>query len=96
MGDILTELEAKDPIRAGVLCIQLLKALHQVSIDQGSWDVAVHYLPSPDPCGKRKHGGEDFEGENIAASREAQLALDNAHKSALHSEVNTEEGEVQQ
>ena len=46
VGDILTELEAKDPTRAGVGCIQLLKALHQVAIDQGSWNVAVHYLPS--------------------------------------------------
>ena len=80
VGDVLTELEDGSPSNAGVICVQLLKALHQVAIDGGAWTNATLYLPTPDPLTRRMHRGDDGEMEVISVYRKAQLDLSKAQK----------------
>lgn len=58
--------------------VQLLKAVHQVSLDNGSWMDASLLLPVPDPIFKVEFGAEEEELEGIAAHREALAKLKKA------------------
>lgn len=40
---------------------QALNALYQVALDKGSWAIAAHFLPAPDPLTRQPFGGEYME-----------------------------------
>ena len=75
VGDVLTALKADRPEEATVLCVQLLKAIHQVHLDQGDWRTAVLYLPTADLYGRRDFGGSEREAEAIASYRRSLAEL---------------------
>jgi hypothetical protein len=52
------------------LC-QLLRGLHQVSLDNGSWDTAALLLPKKDPLHRELFGGTERELEAAVAYQEA-------------------------
>ena len=54
---------------------QLLKALHQVSLDGGTWGDASLLLPVADPIRKRDFGASEAEIEVIAGYRRARQDL---------------------
>ena len=51
------------------LLVQLLKLLHQVAVDGGSWDNALLMWPTEDPVGQEDFGMEEHEMIAIHAYR---------------------------
>jgi hypothetical protein len=54
---------------------QLSKTLHQVAIDQGGWDSAIHYLPEQDALGEPAWAGEESELAAIQSYRKSLREL---------------------
>lgn len=52
--------------RAGLQMTQILRAIHQCSLDQGDWRVAWHLLHLQDPVEKPRFGGEPQQLEVVA------------------------------
>ena len=63
------------PDHATALAIQGCKALHQVAIDKGSWENAIHLLPLDDPLGADDFGGDEVELSDTHAYRKATEEL---------------------
>ena len=55
--------------------VQLLKAIAQVSLDNGSWDVANRLLPAQDPLAREAWGGTEKEMETALGYLEALKKL---------------------
>ncbi len=51
--------------------VQVLRATHQVALDQGGWEVASLLLPRQDPQDRVRFGGTPAELETISAYRDA-------------------------
>ena len=57
--------------QAEAYMVQLLKGLHQVALDGGSWEVASLLLPARDPCQREQWGASERELEAVASYRKA-------------------------
>ena len=66
--------------QASAYCVQLLKAIYQVAMDDGSWTDAALLLNAKDPLTKEEFGANESELEIIAANREALQRLWQARK----------------
>jgi hypothetical protein len=55
--------------------VQLLRCLHQVCLDQGSWEVGSLLLPKSDPLSRTEFGGTLAELEVVDGYREALKKL---------------------
>lgn len=62
---------------------QLLRAIHQCSLDQGSWATAWLLTHLPDPLEKPKFGGEAQEFEVVASYVKAMGELEKPSKPRL-------------
>ena len=51
LSEILEALVRQEYDYATGFTTQLVKALHQVALESGSWQNALHFLPTEDPCG---------------------------------------------
>ena len=51
--------------RAKALLVQLMKTLHQVAVDKGSWKVGSLFLLQPDPLALSEFVGEEKEMEDV-------------------------------
>ena len=60
--------------------IQLMKCIHQVVIDNGTWEDGVEFLPLADPLGKAEFAGDESEIEAVASRREALATLRKSRK----------------
>ena len=67
--------------RASLQAVQLLRALHQVSLDQGSWKTGSLLMSHADPLEGPKFGGEPDQLEKIASYVKAMTELE---KRSLH------------
>ena len=67
--------------RASLQAVQLLRALHQVSLDQGSWKTGSLLMSHADPLERPKFGGEPDQLEKIASYVKAMTELE---KRSLH------------
>ena len=63
------------PIAAMALCCQLLNSIHQVALNNGGWDVAMHFIPVPDPIGPARFAGSLGELNAVASYKEALTTL---------------------
>ncbi len=59
--------------------MQLLRCLHQVAIDDGSWSTSALLLPAADPIDKVRFGGSYSQLEVVAAYRGAVRKLEKLH-----------------
>ena len=57
------------------MVVQLLKAVHQVSIDSGDWRTASLLVPTSDPLLRKEFGGSELETQAIVNFRKAQYDL---------------------
>lgn len=64
-SDILQLWEEEQPAHARAMLVQLLKGLHQVAIDGGSWQNANRIIPSRDPYEIVEFAGEEREPEAV-------------------------------
>ena len=71
VGDILLALKMNQLGRGVVLSVQLLKALQQVVLDDGGWQVAMMLIPVPDPIYRKDFGGMEDEVQIISAHQKA-------------------------
>lgn len=70
------ELLLKEEVERGAAMLaQLLRAIHQMNLDNGSWEDAAAYMPGGDPLEKAEFAGDESEVEIIAARREAMSKL---------------------
>ena len=74
-------LNGKDQL-AALQLVQLLRALHQCSIDQGDWRTAWLMLHMPDPVERPRFGGEPQDLEVIASYVRAMADLERKGKAA--------------
>ena len=75
VGDILLLLKQGHPDQGALLAVQLLKAIHQAYLDDGSWDSAALHLSTPDFYRRRLHGGSEREAEVLAQYRRSLADL---------------------
>ena len=80
LGDVLGAIGDKKVGKATVILVQLMKALHQVSLDGGDWRTGALMIPTPDPCGRVDFGGAEAEIEVIAAYKKAHFELQKAQR----------------
>jgi hypothetical protein len=66
----------------GAMIVQLLKCLHQVGIDNGSWTTAQLMLLHPDPTSVSDFGGDPSELRVIHSYTKAMAELKLAHRKA--------------
>jgi hypothetical protein len=81
-GDVLAALKKNDKGMAIVVCVQAMKCLHQVLLDQGDWRTGVLYMPTPDPLSRKVFGGLEEEAETIATYRKALADLKKSETAA--------------
>ena len=62
--------------RGALMTVQLLRAVHQVSLDQGSWQAASLLLAHSDPLERPRFGGEPEQLEKIASYLKAMQELE--------------------
>ena len=82
ISEALTVLPDK-PDLAGAMLVQLLKALHQVALDGGSWQTATLFLIVPDPKIQSSFGGSSREQELAHQYLKAKNELLKAGKSFM-------------
>jgi hypothetical protein len=63
------------PLQAFALLGQLLKAVHQVALSNGSWELAALMIPASDPLGPARFAGDYAELSAVASYRDAMTAL---------------------
>lgn len=80
LSEILQVLMKGKTERAALMVVQLLRALHQVSLDQGSWQAVLSHV---DPLEKPKFGGEPDQLERIASYLKAMGDLEKRSQSAV-------------
>jgi hypothetical protein len=74
-AEILQAWRDGSPDRAAALTVQMLKVLHQLAVDGGSWDTAMMLWPAPDPLASDEFGGSELEMRRIHAYRKAVSEL---------------------
>ena len=68
--------------QAKALLVQLMKTLHQVAVDKGSWEVGSLFLLQPDPLALAEFGGEEKEMEDVYRYRKGVRELRARHTTA--------------
>ena len=68
--------------------VQLLRSLHQVSLDGGVWSTASLLLPKPDPLYRETFGATEVELEAIVAYQEAMKKIKSNYVPKEDSEKN--------
>ena len=63
------------PLQAFALVVQLLKAIHQVALSNGGWELASLMLPIQDPLGPPRFAGDYGELTAVASYRDAMATL---------------------
>jgi hypothetical protein len=72
----ILSLSLKDKRReAQAYMVQLLRGLHQVTLDGGSWEVASLLLPNRDPCARDHFGATERELEAVVAYQKAMKEI---------------------
>jgi len=66
----------------GLQLVQLLRAVHQASLDQGEWKTAWMLTHLPDPVERPRFGGEPQDLEVIASYVKAMSDLERKSKGA--------------
>ena len=61
VSEILELIEHQQVEQAAATAVQLLKAIHQAALDQGSWSLASTLLPWEDPLQREVFGGDEEE-----------------------------------
>ena len=69
------------------MTVQLLRAVHQVSLDQGSWQAASLMLAHADPLERPKFGGEPQQLESIASYLKAMTELEKRSQATAREEI---------
>jgi hypothetical protein len=69
-------------LEAAAYLVQYLKALHQVVLDQGSWENASLLLPRQDPISQVEYGGLPAELETAASYRDSLKKLNEKQRAA--------------
>jgi len=77
---------------AGLQLVQLLRGIHQCSLDAGDWKTAWLLLHLPDPVERPRFGGEVQELEVVASYVKAMNELERKSR-ALNSDRTEEEPE---
>ena len=72
---ILEQLLRGEVDQAAAYLTQLVRCVHQVSLDNGSWSTAMHMLPRADPLEQPLFGGAQAELEIISSYQEALKKL---------------------
>jgi hypothetical protein len=66
------ELLLRGKTQAGAAYLtQMVKAVHQVALDQGDWRTAILMIPEEDPLGRPDFGGDELELKRIHSHRKA-------------------------
>ena len=76
LSEILQMQARGKPEKASLMIVQLLRAVHQVALDQGSWQAASLLLSHQDPMERQKFGGEPEQLERIASYLKAVSELE--------------------
>ena len=76
LSEILQMQARGKPERASLMIVQLLRAVHQVALDQGSWQAASLLLSHTDPMERQRFGGEPEQLERIASYLKAVSELE--------------------
>ncbi|CAK9004843.1 unnamed protein product [Durusdinium trenchii] len=91
LSEILQTLLKNQPEQAALELVQLLRAVHQCSLDQGSWKTAWLLLRYTDPVEVPRFGGEPQELERVAGYLKALENLEKKSKGAPRGEHNEDE-----
>ena len=75
LSHILTLQLRGQNLQSQAYTVQLLRALHQVSLDGGGWQTAMLLLPKADPLQKEAFGATERELEAIVAYQEAMKRI---------------------
>lgn len=76
LSEILQMQARGKPERASLMIVQLLRAVHQVALDQGPWQAASLLLSHTDPMERQRFGGEPEQLERIASYLKAVSELE--------------------
>ena len=82
VSEILQTLLWNQPEQAALELVQLLRAVHQCNLDQGSWRTAWLFMRYPDPIEVPRFGGESQELERVAGYLKALENLEKKSKGA--------------
>ena len=91
VSEVLQTLLRNQPEQAALELVQLLRAVHQCSLDQGSWKTAWLLLRYTDPVEVPRFGGEPQELERVAGYLKALENLEKKAKGAAKGERNEDE-----
>ena len=80
VSEILQTLLQSKPEQAALELVQLLRALHQTCLDNGSWKASWLLLRFSDPIEVPKFGGEPQDLERVAAYLQAMEKLEKRSK----------------
>lgn len=81
LSEVLQELLKGRSNQAALQITQLLRATHQVALDNGEWKTAWLLLDLPDPIDRPRFGGEPQDLETVAAYVRAMSELEKKSKS---------------
>ena len=87
LSELLQTLMRGKTERAALMTVQLLRAVHQVSLDQGSWQAASLMLAHADPLERPKFGGEPQQLESIASYLKAMTELEKRSQATAREEI---------
>lgn len=92
LSEVLQELLRGKAHQAALQVTQLLRATHQVALDNGEWKTAWLLLDLPDPVEKPRFGGEVQDLETVAAYVRAMHDLEKRSKTWKPPAAEDEEG----
>lgn len=92
LSEILQTLLRDNPEEAALEIVQLLKAVHQTALDQGSWRTSWLLLRYADPVEVPRFGGEPQELERVAAYLSALQKLEKKSKGSGKGDPDAEDG----
>ena len=96
LSQLLEMLVAKDWDHATAYCVQVLKCLHQVALDQGKWSTGELFVPLGDSLDMQSFGGTEEEMTSIHGYLKAMKELKGAHQGDGKAEPRSEEEEGEQ
>ena len=91
LSEMLTLAEDGKVDHALALMVLMRRCLHQVALDQGSWQNALLLLPTKDPLMRSPFGGTEAELEAVHSYRRALNELTKEHARAGGDEGEGEE-----
>ena len=77
LSEVIQLLHAQKVTQAHGYIIQILKSLRQIAIDDGSWQNALHLLPTVNPIDRREFGGTHSELRQVFAYKKSLAQLRN-------------------